>query len=115
MRDLIPDRGLTRPGVDHIRVRLRNRDRPHGRGCEVAVGDVTPGQTAVGRLPDATGASAEVKGLRVRDIARDGDDAPTAVGADASPGECCQEALAQGRGFRVRHSPQSYLSWLSAG
>ena len=50
---------------------------------EVAVGDVFPEEAAIGGLPDAAAGGAEVKGVAVAGIARDGDDASAAIGADA--------------------------------
>ena len=44
---------LAHPGVDHVRVRLRDRDRADGARLEELVRDRLPARAAVRRLPDA--------------------------------------------------------------
>ena len=76
------DAGLSHAGVDHVGVGLCGGDCSDGCGVEKAVGNVLPVGTAVGGLPNAAGAGAEVEDAGVRHVSGDGYDAAAAVGAD---------------------------------
>ena len=85
VRDVDADARLAGAGVDDVGVGGGHGDRAHGGGPEEAVGDVLPVGAAVGRLPDAAGAGAEVEGLRVRRVPGDRHHAAAAVRTDAAP------------------------------
>ena len=74
--------GLSHAGVDHVGVGLCGGDCSDGCGVEEAVGNVLPVGTAVGGLPNAAGAGAEVEDAGVRHVSGDGYDATAAVRAD---------------------------------
>ena len=92
VRDVAADAGLARAGVDDVRIGVGDRDRAD-RGGEEAVRDVLPVRAAVGRLPDAAGAGAEVEGTDVGGMPGDGDAPPAAVRPDAAPLERAEQAL----------------------
>ena len=84
MRHIAPDRCFTGAGVNDVGVRRRHRQRADRGGIEIAVGDISPVLTAVGRLPDTTGTGPEIKGHGIRRIARDRHHAPAAMRSDAA-------------------------------
>src|SRR5207247_6397025 len=63
------DAGFAHARVCDVRVAGRDRDRADGRALEEAVAHVAPVDPAVGRLPDAAAARAEVEGVPIARIA----------------------------------------------
>src|SRR5271166_894138 len=73
--DVEADRGLAGTSVDHIMIGAGHGDRADGGATEEAIGNAAPIEAAIGGLPDAASARAEVEHHGVFRITRDGDDA----------------------------------------
>ena len=107
VRDVAADAGLAHADVDHVGVGRRDGERADGGGLEEAVGDVLPVRAAVGGLPHAARAGAEVEGRGLGRMAGDGDHTAAAVRPDAAPLERTQQTWIDGHrasfgGFRER-------------
>src|SRR5215475_4784325 len=85
MGDVAANGRLAHAHVDHIGVGWRDSDPADGGASEVAVGNVLPEEPSICGLPDAATCGAEVEGVIVVRVARDGNNATAAVGADAAP------------------------------
>ena len=98
VRHVAADARFTGAGVDDAGIGRRDRERTDGRGLEEAVGYVLPVGTAVGGLPDAAGAGAEVERHRVGRMARDRDHTTTAMRSDQTPLERVEQPRVDGHG-----------------
>src|SRR5258708_2221962 len=85
MRDIAANGRLAHADVDHVGVGGRDGDAADGGASEVAVGDVLPEEPSVHGLPDAATGGAEVERVIVAGVARDGNNATAAIGADTAP------------------------------
>jgi len=86
--DIQPDRRLPCPRVDHVRVRLRYRNRAHRRDVEIAVADVLPVVPAVDCLPNTARHRAKIEDILLRRMTRHRDHAPASGRADAAKTQC---------------------------
>jgi hypothetical protein len=101
--DVGADRRLPRPGVDHIRIGRRHRQRPDRGRFQEPVRDRPPVRAAVGRLPDPTRHRAEVVGIGIARRPRHGHDAPAPERPDAAPAQ--QVVEIESLGIGCRHEP----------
>jgi hypothetical protein len=85
VRHVAANARLAGAGVDHVGIGGRDGHRADGGRLEEAVGDVLPVGAAVGRLPDAARAGAEVEDHGLDGIAGDGHRPAAAVGAHETP------------------------------
>ena len=98
--DVEADRRFSRAGIDHVGVRGCHGDRAQCGAAHEAIRDALPEHAAVDRLPDAAGAGAKIEHHLVHRIARDGDDAAAARGADAAPFQRVETRRGGQTGFR---------------
>ena len=93
------DRRFTGARIDHVGVRGRDRDRTDRGAAHEAVRDAAPEYAAVLGLPDAAGTGPEIEHHPIHRIARNGDDAAAARGADAAPFQRVETGRWGGAGF----------------
>ena len=96
VRDVAADTPLAHAGVEHVGVRLADRDRPHRAGAELAVGHVRPRHAAVDALPDAAARAAEVVDVALAHHAGHRGHAPAAQRTDVAPFETGELGLVEG-------------------
>ena len=90
--DVLPDVRLAHADVDHVPVRRRNGDGPHGGAVEEAVRHVPPVGAPVVRLPHPAGARAKVEGHRVFRVTGHGAHASAPVRPNEPPFERVEES-----------------------
>ena len=97
--------GLAHPDVDDVRVRLGDGDRADRGGLEEAIGDGTPRQAAVGRLPQPAAGGAEVVLERPAGAAGHRLRAAAARGSERSPAQAGEQRRIDARGWRRSRPP----------
>src|SRR5262249_16953926 len=83
--------GLAHPGIDHVRIRLRDGDGANRSRLEVAVGDVVPVGSSIIGLPYSSGAPPEVDDCRVDRISGHSHHSPPTRRTDAPPLDSVEE------------------------
>ena len=83
-----PDRRLTRPRIDDIRVRLRYRQRAHRRHSKLPVRYILPVLPAVNRLPDPAGHPAKIENILIGRMSRRRHHAAAARRSNTTKLEC---------------------------
>src|SRR5207244_11773661 len=113
VRYVAADAALAHAHVDHVRVGLRDRDRTDGRALEESVGRVLPVLAAIHRLPHAAAGRAEIEGVAIPRIARNGTDPTAAIRARATPFEPIEEVrgFSRSRGRTARGRRGTTFCW----
>ena len=65
VRDVDPDRGFARAGINDIGIGRCDRDRPDRRCREIAIRDILPVGAGIDRFPDPARAPPEVEGVAI--------------------------------------------------